>query len=559
MRKKIWLVFGGIMLMAVLAGVVDYPKGPDIRIGDYFKEIKVHLGLDLQGGTHLVYQADTSNIPNEDKGSSIEGIRDVIERRVNMFGVSEPVIQTNQKGADWRVIIELAGVKDVNEAIEMIGETPILEFKEEAVPQELTEEEKNAIELLNKEAKKKAEEILQQALKPEADFAALANEYSEDPGNQNPETEEKMGGDLDFFGRGMMVPEFEEVVFDKVSVGEVYPELIETQFGYHIIKKTDEKEDQVRASHILFRTQSTEPQVNPYDFQDTGLTGKQLKGSSVQFDPNTNEPQVSLEFDNEGKELFAEITERNVDKVVAIYLDGSPISMPRVNEPIRDGSAVISGEFTLDEAKQLAQRLNAGALPVPITLVSQQNIGATLGKISMEKSLLAGIIGLILIALFMVIYYRLQGILAVGALFIYSLIVLAIFKLWPITLTLAGIAGFILSIGMAVDANILIFERTKEELREDRNLRMAIEEGFKRAWPSIRDSNVSTLITCAILAWFGTSIIKGFAITLGIGTLVSMFSAITITRNFSRLIAGDWLEKRLGWMGIKHNQQTPRQ
>lgn len=540
-RKKLWLTLGGILILFLLAGIVDWPKGPDIKIGNYKKELKVHLGLDLQGGTHLVYQADTSEIPSEDRAEALEGIRDVIEKRVNIFGVSEPLVQTSKVGDDWRVIIELPGIKDINQAIQMIGETPFLEFKEEKDSEPLSEEEIIEIAKFNLEAKSKAGDILKQALEG-ANFEELAQQYSEDLA-----TAEK-GGDLGYFSRGQIIPSFEEAAFAG-EVGKVYPEVVQTDFGYHIIKVTDKKEDQVKASHILIQTQSSETLQS--QFVSTGLSGKQLKRAQVIFDRTTSQPQVSLEFDDEGKKLFAEITERNVNKKVAIYLDGAPISIPVVNEPIRDGQAVITGDFDLQEAKQLAQRLNAGALPVPITLINQQNIGATLGKISVEKSFFAGILGLIIVALFMILYYRLPGLLAVVALLIYTLIVLAIFKLWPVTLTLAGVAGFILSIGMAVDANILIFERVKEELRAGKPLATAIEEGFKRAWPSIRDSNVSSLITCAILAWFGTSLIKGFAVTLGIGILVSMFSAITITRNFLRLSVTQKMESKLKLFGIK--------
>ena len=545
-RKKVWLTFAGIMILTVLAVIVDYPKGPDIRIGNYYKELKVHLGLDLQGGTHLVYDADTSEISFSDKESALEGVRDVIERRVNTLGVTEPLVQTNKSGEQWRVIVELAGIQDVNQAIDLIGETPLLEFREQK-PEELAEEELNAIKALNEESKKKAEAILQLALTEDADFALLADENTEDPGNVDPQTDEKKGGDLDFFTREQMVPEFGDfgdVVFDKLEVDEIYSELVESPFGYHIIKKTGVEEDRARASHILFTKQSTEGTVN---FINTGLSGKHLDRASVTFDPTTNEPQVSLEFDDEGSDLFEEITQRNIGNTVGIYLDGSPISIPRVNQAITSGSAVITGNFSLDEAKLLVQRLNAGALPVPITLVSQQNIGATLGASSVEKSLVAGIIGLVLVAIFMIVYYRLPGLISVIALIIYALFVLAIFKLVPVTMTLAGVGGFILSIGMAVDANVLIFERTKEELRDGKNLRLAIDTGFKRAWPSIRDSNISTLITTIILAWIGSSVVKGFAITLGIGVLISMFSAITVSRTLLRLIATDWFERRLKW------------
>ncbi|XOU94855.1 MAG: protein translocase subunit SecD [Candidatus Kerfeldbacteria bacterium] len=553
LRKKVWLTFVGIIILAVLAGMLSYPSGPDIQIGEYFKEIKVHLGLDLQGGTHLVYDADTSQIEELEKEAALEGVRDVIERRVNAFGVSEPVIQTNRSGENWRIIVELAGVQDINQAISMIGETPLLEFKEE-ISNELTDDEKAVIESSNAEKKIKAEEVLAQVLVDGADFAIIANENTEDPGNLNFETNESKGGDLGFFSREVMIAEFSDVAFDKLSDGEIYPELVETQFGYHIIKRTGtnpENADEVSASHILFSIQST---VGQPQFENTGLSGKQLERVAVEFEPNTNMPQVSLQFDAEGKDLFAEITERNIGKVVGIYLDGSPISMPRVNDVITAGSAVISGDFDLEEAKLLAQRLNAGALPVPITLVAQQNIGATLGKASVDKSLLAGIIGLTLVIIFMIIYYRVPGIVATVALIIYALLVLAVFKLVPVTLTLAGVAGFILSIGMAVDANVLIFERSREELRDGKHLDLAIEDGFSRAWPSIRDSNISSLITCVILAWFGTSVVQGFAITLGIGVLLSMFSAITVTRTLLRLIGKGWLSNHLSLFGGVHKE-----
>ncbi len=561
-RKKIWLIFGLILVLSVLAGLIDYPKGPDVKIGNYFKEIKIHLGLDLQGGTHLVYQADTSDIPSEEKGEAVEGVRDVIERRINAFGVSEPLIQTNRIGEEWRVIVELAGIKDINQAINMIGQTPVLDFREEGEAPEQSEEEKAALEAFNAEQKTKAEEVLALVQAEGADFVALANEYSEDPGNQTSETGDLRGGDLGFFGRGVMVTEFETAVFDQLEVDQISSELVETQFGYHIIKKTglrtnDEGVEEASASHILFQKQSSDLDnlINPLaNMQLTELSGKHLERAQVVFDPNTQEPQVSLKFNEEGKDLFGQITERNVDKIVGIYLDGSPISLPRVNEAISSGEAVISGDFTVEEAKETTRRLNAGALPVPIELINQQTIGASLGEVSIQKSLLAGAIGLALVALFMIFYYRLPGLLAVSSLVVYALVVIAVFKLLPVTLTLAGVAGFIMSIGMAVDANVLIFERTKEELRDGKTLNQAIEEGFNRAWLSIRDGNFSTLITCVILFWFGTSIIKGFALTLGIGVLISMFSAIVITRTFLRLVVTRKMENKLWLFGVKNNK-----
>ncbi len=447
-RKTLFNFFLIIILAAVTAYVV-YPKNQGIKIQDYgisySNDLKFHLGLDLQGGTHLVYQSDLSQIEENEKATALEGVRDVIERRVNAFGVSEPVVQTTQKD---RLIVELAGIKDVNQAIKMIGETPLLEFKEE-----MTEEEKNSLR------------------------------------------------------------------------------------------------EQFKDSNI------PEEYLSQFFYKGTDLGGKQLDRADVIFNPNTYEPEVQLQFNSEGKKLFAEITERNVGKRVAIYLDGMPISIPVVNEPITDGRAVISGNFSIDEAKTLVQRLNAGALPVPIELISQQTVDASLGKDSIEKSIIAALIGFVLLSLFMIIYYRMQGVIAVIALTIYALLVLSIFKFIPITLTLSGIAGFILSVGMAVDANVLIFERIKEEIRKGKPVTIAINEGFSRAWNSIFDSNVSTIITCIILAYFGTSIIEGFAITLGIGVALSMFSAMFITKTLLKVTAMTKLRKKLWLFGVKKSSK----
>ena len=252
---------------------------------------------------------------------------------------------------------------------------------------------------------------------------------------------------------------------------------------------------------------------------------------------------VLLQFDDEGSKIFEELTERNIGKPLAIYIDGIPISVPTVQEKISQGKAQITGQFTIEEAKTLARNLNAGALPVPINLISQQSVGPTLGEISLQKSLKAGIFGLIAIVLFLIILYRLPGLLASMALVIYVALILALFKLIPVTLTLAGIGGFILSIGMAIDANILIFSRLREELRSGKSFGVAVEEGFNRAWPAIRDGNLTTLIVALILFSFGTSFVKGFALTLTLGIIISMFSAIIITKNFLRCFVGTKLER----------------
>jgi protein-export membrane protein SecD len=573
-----WAILA-VVLLGVLTGTIDYPKPwntlaartndwtAKTRYGKWFRLPNAHyapykLGLDLLGGTHLLYEADVAAITEKERADALAGVRDVIERRVNSFGVSEPLVQTNRTGDHYRVIVELAGIRDVNQAIKMIGETPTLDFRERApdtatVPQKLVyNEAAKKMDEYNAAAKKKAEGILRRALAGE-DFSKLAAANSEDPGSKT------KGGDLGYFGKGTMVKEFEDGVWS-LKVGQINPKLVQSGFGYHIIKKigqrtTDGKEE-VSASHILIATQSPDQTASSSQlpgWTPTQLTGKQLKRAQVTFNQQTGEPTVQLAFNDEGDKLFADITERNIGKQVGIFLDGQPISAPVVQQKITGGTAVITGSFTVQEAKLLAQRLNAGALPVPIKLVSQQTVDATLGDVSLQRSLFAGLLGIAAVILFMLIFYRLPGVLASVALLIYTAITITVFKLIGVTMTLAGIAGFILSVGMAVDANILIFERTKEELRRGRTLKDGLSEGFKRAWNSIRDSNVSSLITSGILIWFGTSTVRGFAITLAIGILVSMFSAITVTRTFLRFIIGPSLERHLwlfgGHLGSKSN------
>lgn len=427
-RAKIWLTVSVIFLVAFGAANLDYPQFWN-KAG-FLPEIKLpfRLGLDLQGGTHLIYKADLAKIEKGDYQEAMAGVRDVIERRVNMFGVAEPVVQVEKAGSQWRLIVELAGVKDVSQAVEMIGETPYLDFR-----------------LENPEVDK---EKLQQQLK-----------------------------------------EGKEVSLEKL-------------------------------------------------FIKTKLDGRYLKGSQLTFNQTTQQPEVSLEFNDEGRELFAQITSKNVGKMLAIFLDGQPISTPVVREKITQGKAVISGDFTIQEAKQLVRRLNAGALPVPITLISQRTIGASLGQEMLTSSISAAFWGVLALLIFLVAYYRLPGVAACVTLGVYGSIVLAVFKLIPVTLTLSGIAGFILSLGMAVDANVLIFERLKEELARGQDLDFAIDEGFRRAWPSIRDGNFSTLITAGILYWIGVGFVQGFALTLGIGVAISMFTAVFFTRRLLEIIAG---------------------
>jgi len=468
MQQK-YYIFIGVVILAVLAGIFAYPnyydKSVDFLNGKFgwtiphFWERPYVLGLDLQGGVNLIYQADLSAV--QDKAGAMAGLRDVIERRVNMFGVSEPVVQI--QGQD-RLLVELPGVKDVQEAIKMIGETPYLEFDEQ---------------------------------KTEAES---------------------------------------QPILDKIKEVQAAQEK-----GEDITKITDWQ--------LALE--------NPY-FKPTDLTGKYLTKATVNFDATTYKPEIQLQFNDEGAKIFEDITGRNIQKPLAIYLDGASIIdtngdqkidvqdlyAPIVQIKISGGKAVITGNMNVQTANDIARRLNSGALPVKIgDPISQETVGPTLGAVSLQKSLAAGLYGFLAVVIFMVLIYRLPGLLASIVLVIYVGLTLAIFKLIPVTLTLAGIGGFILSIGMAVDANILIFARMKEELKAGKNLPDAIHEGFHRAWPSIRDSNFNSLIVCAILFTFATSFIKGFALTLSLGIIVSLFSAIFITRIFLMVFVGQWAEK----------------
>lgn len=573
LRQKLLVKFISVVLLALVVGLISYPQAvakiPPVF--NFFNKLKINLGLDLQGGIHLEYKADLSQIDSSKVDEAMQAVQDVIERRVNAFGVAEPVIYTTKSGSDRRLIIELAGVKDITEAKNMIKETPFLEFKEESAG-----ENNPAIDELvkktNEETKVKAEGILKKALAGE-DFAQLAKDNSEDPGSKD------TGGDLGFVKKGTFVPEFDSILFEgNLKDGEIFPELVETQFGWHIIKKIEQRPAstsgdaastqgggegdnlEVRGAHILF-AKKINPNTTGKNYVSTGLTGKNLKDANADTQGAVlNESVVALQFDNEGTKLFADLTKKNIGKTIAIYLDGEVITAPVVNDEISNGKAVISGNFTSKSALALAKRLKEGALPVPINLISQQSVEASLGEISLQKSLKAGMIGFVLVVIFMLIYYRFLGLIATLALLIYSGLMISIFKLsgfspWQITLTLPGIAGFVLSIGMAVDANILIFERTKEEIRRGRNIANALDEGFKRAWTSIRDGNVSSVITALILIEMGTGFVKGFALTLIIGVLVSMFTAVVISRTLLKFFLGDWIENKLWLVGVKKQDE----
>lgn len=411
-----------------------------------YKEFQTKLGLDLRGGSHLLFEADISKIPSADREDALESARDIMERRVNFFGVSEPQVQTIQAGDSYRISVDLPGLDNVEQAVNLIGTTAQLEFHEQV--------DASTAARLDAEIEKRGSE------------SAILNQQQQL---------------IDFISR----------------------------------------------------------------FKPTGLNGSHVKKATVQFGGGTTQvgPSVQLQFNEEGSKLFEDITGRNVGKPLGIFLDGLPITAPpTVQQQIIGGEAVISGRFTVDEAKQLAIAINSGALPIPVKLIGQRSIGPSLGQESIEKSVFAGLVGLTSVVLFMIIYYGKRGVIAALGLLIYSLISMAIFRAWPVVLTLPGVAGFILSVGMAVDANILIFERIKEEERKGKRFDMAMNLGFGKAMDAIKDANIATLLVAFILFnplnWeffpqFG--LIRGFAVTLAIGVATSLFTGIFITKRLMHL------------------------
>lgn len=415
MKKNLLVKVALILLLTIACGFVSF------GIPIFGKKFDLSLGLDLSGGSHLVFEADTSKLDASKKEQAIKSLRNVIEKRVNLFGISESNVQTSSFEDKDRIIVELPGIDDPQKASSLIGQTAELLF---------------------------------------AELKEIPGENGATPSSQ------------------------------------MYP---------------------------------------------TNLTGADLKSATTVFDQNTGKPSVSIEFNEEGSKKFEEITARNISKPLAIILDNNIVSAPQVNEKIVGGKAQISGGFTVEEANKLEVQLNAGALPVPVKLVEERTVGATLGSDSVLKSVKAGVIGLIMVMLFMILIYGKYGLIANIALVIFGIITLAIYKLVPITLTLPGIAGFLLSVGMAVDSNILIFERLKEEIK-NRQMSSALEVSFGRAWDSIRDANVATLVTAFILAnpldWSFLHVsgpVRGFAITLALGIVISLFTGLVVSRNLLRL------------------------
>jgi SecD/SecF fusion protein len=709
MKKRMIANLVLIALAVVTLGFFDLPSDTQKNIlpstPDSFETQKIQLGLDLQGGTQLDYKLDLRKVDLADEEGIVDGVLEVLTKRVNGLGVSEPNIYRSEIADEQHIIIELAGIKDIEEAKATVGKTIQLEFKEEGgesmtssnrenvenmaqtaldrildgedfslvgAEEELANpstvsffsnesegfifetdlsdgyleaiedmeigdvynepilttdgytfdsygnltplegyfliklegaqegeistssdkevearhiliayegSERSANDRSQSEAETLAKELLERAQNGES-VEDLAKEFSDEPGAS------ESGGYLDYFGPNAMVKAFEDAAF-AMSPGDISSEVVETAFGYHIIEVMDVKGGETETmTGMEYSLSKIYYSTAPDPWKETGLTGEHFTHADVAFS-QTYSPYVTIEFNSEGAKLFEEITSRNTGKRVAIFVGGELISAPNVNEKITGGRAQITGDFTVEEATTLARDLNTGAIPAPIILVGQYTIGASLGQAALDTSLKAGMLGLILLALYMVLYYRLPGVMANLALLLYAALLvffikvamplgfalvialivfgvlvaiimnskdsgwekllsfmLACFVLFFLTfllaghvvLTLAGVAGVVLSIGMAVDANILIFERMREELRNGRPLSGAIEVGFDRAWSSIRDSNFSSLITCAILMYFGTSIIRGFAVNLALGILISMFTAIIVTRTLLRAL-----------------------
>ena len=434
--------------------IEDFNERAPFSIDRRLKEIDFELGLDLQGGAHLMYQADLEGVDEREVEDRMRALRDLIERRVDHFGIGEPVVQVRGD----RISVELPGVRDQDEAIEQIGETPFLEFR--------VSRSDEALQLI----------------------------------------EEKR----------MEVSEFFDKDIDEVSEEE-----------------KEELEGEIEDWEYAFLE----------EYESVGLTGRYLQGAQVNFNELTGEPMVSLRFDAEGAEILQQITAENVGRPMATYLDEEIIQVATIQEEIPGGEAQISGNLTVEEARQLARDLEIGALPVPISLISQRSIGPELGAQSLERSVTAGIIGLSAVAIFMIFYYKFLGVLAALSLLIYVGFVLSAFKILGVTLTLSGIAGFVLSIGMAIDANILIFSRMREELDGGKDFKGAVEDGFSRAWPSIRDGNLTTILVAFILFSVSTSFVQGFATVLIIGILISLFTSMVVTRSFIQSFLGSKLSE----------------
>ena len=563
-----------ILVCAATLGIKEIEYNQFVRGGD--TPLGLSLGLDLQGGSHLVYEAA---LRDSETGELIEVTDDqmqslvrTIERRINSSGLGEPIIQI--LGND-RLLVQLPGIRDPGRAKTLIGETARLEFKHRVIDvdpiplDQITSSDISAITAddLRPSDSKLLSELTETELNEEAvyipslvmDFTGIGSEKFQQVvlGLQI-----SMAISMDAANKGEMLPPdtldlsvsgIEELRY-QVSGDQILR--IGTSTRYVIPLPAGNTE---MGSAISTETAKQKLGPSPvanlqlkkgYMDEEIGLSGDDLENAYPSQHQSSGAPIVNIEFNEKGTKLFGKLTEDIYRKQqetgfrdqIAIILDGQQLIAPVVHTPITAGTAIIQGpDFTIERVKDLSLLLESGRLPIPIELIQERDVDAILGADSLRKSVIAGIVGLLLVLLFMTLYYRIPGLVASVALIIYSMIVLTIFKMIPVTLTLSGVAAAILSIGMAVDANILIFERMKDELRAGRTMLSSINIGFNRAWPAIRDGNVSTLITCAILYWFseqlGATIVQGFAVTLAIGVLISMFSAIVVSRTLMRVVA----------------------
>ena len=563
-----------ILVCAATLGIKEIEYNQFVRGGD--TPLGLSLGLDLQGGSHLVYEAalrdsETGELM-EVTDDQMQSLVRTIERRINSSGLGEPKIQI--LGND-RLLVQLPGIRDPGRAKTLIGETARLEFKHRVIDvdpiplDQITSSDISAITAddLRPSDSKLLSELTETELNEEAvyipslvmDFTGIGSEKFQQVvlGLQI-----SMAISMDAANKGEMLPPdtldlsvsgIEELRY-QVSGDQILR--IGTSTRYVIPLPAGNTE---MGSAISTETAKQKLGPSPvanlqlkkgYMDEEIGLSGDDLENAYPSQHQSSGAPIVNIEFNEKGTKLFGKLTEDIYRKQqetgfrdqIAIILDGQQLIAPVVHTPITAGTAIIQGpDFTIERVKDLSLLLESGRLPIPIELIQERDVDAILGADSLRKSVIAGIVGLVLVLLFMTLYYRIPGLVASVALIIYAMIVLTIFKLIPVTLTLSGVAAAILSIGMAVDANILIFERMKDELRAGRTMLSSINIGFNRAWPAIRDGNVSTLITCAILYWFseqlGATIVQGFAVTLAIGVLISMFSAIVVSRTLMRVVA----------------------
>ncbi len=570
----------------------NFERGSDNILG-------LSLGLDLQGGSHLIYQA-----LNPETGSSegitsdqMESLSKTIERRINSSGLGEPIIQIF--GED-RLLIQLPGIKDPGRAKSLIGETARLEFKHrttDVVPKPVTYvTSKDVIsvtadgfsndKILQSDSENQSTDT---ASEDTAEFyESIVIEFTDEGSTKftelwmsllesvtkSMESQQESGTPLTPSRLSVNITGAESLRFDVIGLQIVRLEEENSNKFVFALPSSDNQGTSTisieEARSKLGKTPTVDFQLSEgYIDEDIGLSGDDLESAYPSQHQSSGVPIVNIEFNERGSKEFGRLTtdiyakqqSTGVRDQIAIILDGKELIAPVVNSPITQGTAIIQGpDFTIERVKDLALLLESGRLPVPIQLIQERDVDAMLGADSLRKSVVAGITGLCLVLLFMILYYRLPGLMASFSLLIYAVIVLAIFKLIPVTLTLSGVAAAILSIGMAVDANILIFERMKDELRSGRTMLSSVNIGFNRAWPAIRDGNVSTLITCAILYWFsdqlGATIVQGFAITLAIGVMISMFTAITITRTFMRVVAISPASKKMRLFIPKDSKTT---